>query len=107
MDARHPKGLTKPDQWITTGVAVVGFESPSCHPCREQIPIMKAVAERFKGAARVIDLNIEDNRELADRLVITSIPTLIIFKNGRELQRFVGLQRTEVLTRAIADVLGH
>ena len=84
---------------------MVDFESPRCRPCRDQKPIIETLARRFKGEARIIELNIDDNRQFAIQLGITSIPTLIIFKNGRELQRFFGLQRAEVLSRAIAEVL--
>jgi len=84
---------------------LVDFESPWCRPCRDQKPIIETLARRFKGEARIIELNIDDNRQFAIHLGITSIPTLIIFKNGRELQRFFGLQRAEVLSRAIAEVL--
>jgi thioredoxin 1 len=94
------------EAWVNSGVTLVDFESPSCRPCRDQKPIIETLAMRFKDAARIIELNIDDHRQFAIQLGITSIPTLIIFKNGRELQRFVGLQRAEVLSKAIVDVLG-
>ena len=81
------------------------FESPWCSPCRDQKPIIETLARRFKGEARIIEVNIDDHRQFAIQLGITSIPTLIIFKNGRELQRFVGLQPADVLSKAIAEVL--
>ncbi|MGA9479974.1 MAG: thioredoxin domain-containing protein [Desulfobacterales bacterium] len=93
------------EEWVKSGVTLVDFESPWCSPCRDQKPIIETLARRFKSEARIIELNIDDNRQFAIQLGITSIPTLIIFKNGRELQRFVGLQPTEVLSKAIAAVL--
>lgn len=93
------------EEWVNSGVILVDFESPWCRPCRDQKPIIETLARRFKGEARIIELNIDDNRQFAIQLGITSIPTLIIFKNGRELQRFVGLQPAEVLSKAIAEVL--
>jgi thioredoxin 1 len=94
------------EEWVKSGVTLVDFESPWCRPCRDQKPIIETLARRFKGEARIIELNIDDHRLFAIQLGITSIPTLIIFKNGRELQRFFGLQPAEVLSKAIAEVLG-
>ena len=94
------------EEWVKSGVTLVDFESPWCRPCRDQKPIIETLARRFKGEARIIELNIDDNRQFAIQLGITSIPTLIIFKNGKEYQRFVGLQPAEVLSKAILDVLG-
>jgi thioredoxin 1 len=93
------------EERVNSGVTLVDFESPWCRPCRDQKPIIETLARRFKGEARIIELNIDENRQFAIQLGITSIPTLIIFKNGRELQRFVGLQPAEVLSKAIAEVL--
>jgi len=93
------------EEWVKSGVTLVDFESPWCRPCRDQKPIIETLARRFKGEVRIIELNIDDHRLFAIQLGITSIPTLIIFKNGRELQRFVGLQPAEVLSKAIAKVL--
>ena len=93
------------EECVKSGVTLVDFESPWCRPCRDQKPIVETLARRFKSEARIIELNIDDHRQFAIQHGITSIPTLIIFKNGRELQRFVGLQPAEVLYRAIAEVL--
>jgi thioredoxin 1 len=106
MDDHPQQSFRKLEDWLKTGVTLVGFESPWCRPCRDQKPIIETLARQFKGAAKVIDLNIDDNRQFAVRLGITSIPTMIIFRNGRELRRFIGLQRADVLSRAIEEVLG-
>jgi thioredoxin 1 len=105
MDDYHQQRFIKLEELIKSGVTLVSFESPSCDPCRDQKPVIETLAKQFKGTAKVIDLNIDDHRQFAIRLGITSIPTLIIFKNGGELRRFVGLQSAEVLYRAIKAVL--
>jgi thioredoxin 1 len=99
------QSFKKLEEWVNSGVTLVDFESPWCSPCRDQKPIIETLARRFKGEARIIEVNIDDHRQIAIQLGITSIPTLIIFKNGKELQRFVGLQPAEVLSKAIAEVL--
>jgi thioredoxin 1 len=77
--------------------------APWCMPCRAQHPILEKVAEELQGKALIISLNAEENREAAYRLNIHSIPTLLIFKNGKEKRRFVGLQKSDSLSRALQE----
>lgn len=77
---------------IRRGVALLDFNAPWCGPCRSQEPILQELANRYRRRATLATINIDDHRELAARFQIRSIPTLIIFKDGRELQRLVGLQ---------------
>jgi thioredoxin 1 len=98
-------GYTHLKERIRSGVTLIGFESPGSPPCRDQKAIIETLSRRFKNEARIIELNIDDYRQLAIRLGITSIPTLIIFKNGTEIRRFVGLQRDDILSREIQKVL--
>ena len=80
--------------------------APWCMPCRAQHPILKKVADKLQGKALITSLNTEENRKAAYRLNIHSIPTLLIFKNGQEKRRFIGLQKTESLTRALQEASG-
>jgi thioredoxin 1 len=77
---------------IRRGVALLDFNAPWCGPCRSQEPILQELANRYRRRATLATINIDDHHELAARFQIRSIPTLIIFKDGRELQRLVGLQ---------------
>lgn len=77
--------------------------APWCMPCLAQQPILVKVAEELQGKALITSLNTEENREAAYRLNIHSIPTLLIFKNGEEKRRFIGLQKTESLTKALHE----
>ena len=80
--------------------------APWCMPCRTQHPILEKVADKLQGKALITSLNTEENRKAAYRLNIHSIPTLLIFKNGQEKRRFIGLQKTESLTRALQEASG-
>ncbi len=91
---------------IRHGVALVDFNASWCAPCRAQEPIIRQLALKFKDQAMVTSLNIDDNRETALKLCIHSIPTLVLFKNGKEIQRFIGLQSEKLLSQAIENVLG-
>jgi thioredoxin 2 len=77
--------------------------APWCRPCRVQHPILEKVAAKLQGKALITSLNTEENRDAAYRLNIHSIPTLVIFKNGKERQRFIGLQKADSLTRALEE----
>lgn len=90
---------------IRQGVALVDFDTPWCAPCRVQRPIIEELARAYKGKVIVTGFNVDKDRQLALRLDITSVPTLIIFKNGKEIQRFIGVQSDATLSRAIDHAL--
>jgi len=77
---------------IRRGVALLDFNAPWCGPCRSQEPILLELSDCYRSRATFATINIDDHRELAAQFQIRSIPTLIIFKDGRELERLVGLQ---------------
>ena len=79
--------------------------APWCMPCRAQHPILEKVADELQGKALITSLNTEENRDAAYRLNIHSIPTLVIFKNGEERRRFIGLQKADSISRALEDAL--
>jgi len=86
---------------IQNGVCLVDFNAPWCAPCKAQESILKKIAEDFKGRAIIAETNVDVNIEITHRFHIQSIPTLILFKNGREINRFVGLQNEYLLSDAI------
>ena len=80
------------------GAMLVDFWEPWCAPCRMQLPIVKQMAE---DGYRVGTVNVSEQMELAGRLGVMNIPTLIVFKDGKEYQRFVGLQSRQTLEYAM------
>jgi len=79
--------------------------APWCMPCRAQQPVLEKVADEFQDKALIACLNTEENRKEAYRLNIHSIPTLVLFKDGEERRRFIGLQESDSLTRALEEAL--
>ena len=77
---------------------LVDFWAPWCAPCRMQLPIVEKMAEEGYHVGKV---NIDEQMGLAGRFGVMSIPTLIVFKDGKEQQRFVGVQSRQVLEDAI------
>ena len=94
-------------QSIETGVSLVDFNAPWCGPCRAQEPIIQQLSKQFTGKAIIAEMNIDDNQETAVALGIQSIPTLAVFKNGKEVQRFVGLQSSKTLTQALEEIISQ
>jgi thioredoxin 1 len=90
---------------ISVGVTLVDFNAPWCKPCLAQEPIIKALQKVYNGAAKVTILNIDENQQIALNIGIQSIPTIIIYRDGREIKRFIGLQAAETLHNALRDVI--
>ncbi len=90
---------------ITHGTVLVDFNAPWCTPCRAQHPIITKLSKEFKGRATILEIDVDKNQQIAMQLRIASIPTLIIFKDGKEVTRFVGLQNAKSLSRALTKTL--
>ena len=90
---------------IEKGVGLVDFNAPWCAPCRAMEPVIGKLADAYEGRAFILKVNIDENLEIALHLGIQSIPTIIIFKEGIERSRFVGLQGADTLGRALENVM--
>ena len=86
---------------IAAGVVLVDFWAPWCPPCRRQGPIVDEVAEKAKAYGKVIKLNTDDEPDIASKFEIRSIPTLIIFKDGKIQKQFKGLTNASTLIAAM------
>jgi len=80
---------------------LVDFWAEWCAPCRMLAPTVAAVAEQYGGTASVVKLNVDDNPSTAQRYGIKGIPTLILFREGKEVERVVGATSKESITRMI------
>ena len=89
------------DRTISDGVTLVDFWAPWCGPCRIQGPILDKVAQSVKDRAQIAKVNVDEVGILAGRFGVQSIPTLILFKDGNEVRRFVGVQSHETLIEVI------
>jgi thioredoxin-like negative regulator of GroEL len=95
------------DKAIGGGAPVIAkFQTKACVICRRLEPGLKQVSERMPGPLRVVDVDAEDNTELAERYAIRGVPTLILFKDGDELSRCTGFQSAGMLREWLARHLG-
>ena len=72
-------------------LALIDFWANWCGPCRALAPTIQELAKEYNGKALVGKLNVDENPATAERFQVFSIPTMIIFKNGSETERLVGL----------------
>ncbi|HEV2827465.1 MAG TPA: thioredoxin [Pyrinomonadaceae bacterium] len=80
---------------------LVDFWATWCAPCRMLEPTVAAVAEKYAARARVVKVNVDDNPAISQRYGIKGIPTLIVFKGGKEEERVVGATSKDAISRMI------
>ncbi len=95
------------DATVANGVTLVDFWATWCGPCQMQTPILEQqVLPVVAGKAKIAKVNVDQARDLAVRFGVKSIPALFIFKDGKVVQQFVGLQRGDALVKAIEAAVG-
>ena len=80
---------------------LVDFWAPWCSPCRQITPLIEELSSENSGSAVVGKVNIDDNRRIAEQYGVDSIPTLMVFKGGQVVERFVGVQPKARLQEAL------
>jgi thioredoxin 1 len=80
---------------------LVDFWAEWCAPCRVLAPTVEAIAEQYGDTTRVFKLNVDNSPAVAQRYGVQGIPTLIIFQNGTEKERIVGVASQEKISRTI------
>lgn len=85
-------------------VVLVDFWAAWCAPCRMMAPVLNEVADELSGNMKVGKINVEEEKALAQKFSVRSIPTLILFKNGKEVKRFVGIKQKAFLLSEIQEV---
>jgi thioredoxin 1 len=90
-----------------TGVVLVDFWAPWCGPCIRQNPIIDKVAAAMAGQVKVGKCDIDIASKTTARFDIHGIPTLVILKNGKEVERFTGIQKETALIEALKKHYGE
>lgn len=106
--ADHDNILTLTDknfqQQIKNKVVLVDFWAEWCAPCKMMAPVLNEVADKLSGDSHIGKLNVEQYQSMAQKFNVRSIPTLILFKNGKEVKRFVGIKQKDFLLKEINSI---
>ncbi|MCX6155280.1 MAG: thioredoxin [Candidatus Kapabacteria bacterium] len=83
------------------GVSLIDFWAEWCAPCKMMTPILNSVAEEANSGIRICKLNVDSEKKLASKFSVRGIPTLILMKNGKEINRFVGVKQKDFLLKQL------
>ena len=86
-------------------IVIVDCFAEWCMPCVMMAPVIEDIAERFKESMTFARVNIDDNSEIVERFKISSVPTLLILQNGKEIGRIIGNLPQTFLEEKIEKVL--
>jgi thioredoxin 1 len=87
------------------GAVIVDFWAEWCGPCKMIAPVLEDIAKEHSGSLAVAKLNVDDNPETARRFEVLSIPTLIVFKDGKPDKRLVGAKGKAQLLQELSEYI--
>lgn len=85
----------------TTGPVLIDFWADWCGPCKMIAPVVEEIASEYEGKVQVAKINVDENRDTPANLKVQSIPTLIVFKDGQEVDRYIGFKTKDELKRLL------
>lgn len=85
----------------STGTVLVDFWAPWCAPCKMIAPVLEEINEEIGDKLKIAKLNVDDNPSSAAKYGIMGIPTLLLFNNGKPVEKIVGFQPKEQLVNTI------
>lgn len=89
----------------TSSLVLVDLWAPWCGPCRMVAPVLEKLAARYAGRLKVVKVNVDDNAQIARSYDASSIPTLVMLKDGQVVGRVVGAQPEPALAQQIEPLL--
>jgi thioredoxin 1 len=93
------------DQAIAQGVTLVDFWASWCGPCKMLAPVIEELGEQYEGSATIAKVDVDAEPALAARYGVMSIPTVILFKNGAEIDRKVGFMPANAFIQVLDENL--
>ncbi|MFT4020268.1 MAG: thioredoxin [Acinetobacter sp.] len=94
-------------QYVTpdSGLILLDIWAEWCGPCKQLSPILDEVAEMFDGDVQVLKLNADENKEITEKFTVRGLPTMLIFLNGEEKDRILGLISKTRITQVLEQHL--
>ncbi len=94
------------DEETSKGLVLVDFWAEWCGPCKALTPVLEEISQDSSLPLRIGKVDVDNNRDLAMRFNVRSIPTLIYFKDGRPIEQSMGLQSKEQLLAKVRQLAG-
>lgn len=88
---------------IKNSLSLVDFWAPWCMPCKMMAPVLNEIAEDTEAKVQVCKVNVDEYQSLASKYGIRGIPTTVLFSNGKEINRFVGVKSKRFILQQIND----
>ncbi|NDV70104.1 thioredoxin [Dysgonomonas sp. 25] len=89
------------------GIVLVDYWAAWCPPCQKMNPVLEELAKEYKGKVKIAKLDIDSNKQFATRQGIQSIPTMILYRDGKEIGRAVGIVSKQELAKALDEQLAE
>lgn len=102
----HLKGDTFDKEVMESKIPViVDFWASWCHPCMMVAPILEELSMNYAGRVKVAKVEVDEAAEISSRFNVMNIPTLIIFSDGKEMDRIIGVNSKDEITRRLEKIL--
>lgn len=104
MDIRHVDEKEFKEEILKgSKVVLADFFATWCGPCRMLTPELEKVAEKVESFAQVVKIDVDENRNLAKEYGVMSVPTLVVLKDGQEVERVIGFRQSADLINILED----
>ena len=89
----------------STKAVLVDFWAPWCMPCKIIAPAVEKISEEMGSEVKVVKANVDESPEIATEMSIMNIPTLLLFKDGKEIARMIGVNSKEAIENKIKSLI--